>query len=171
MGTSFGGKVAAWIAVQRPELLISLILEAPAAIRPDGGAGPVSGSPEAIARRLYAHPESMPPMPQVAPELAARRLSFVSRLRGPGRDPELEAGLREAATPTLVLFGTQDGVIPPDMGRIYPELMPNAHLVFIYDAGHAIAAERPAAFVEVVADFLERNDAFVISRNRTAIFP
>jgi pimeloyl-ACP methyl ester carboxylesterase len=57
------------------------------------------------------------------------------------------------------------------MGRIYKDLMPDAHLVFVYDAGHAVAAERPEAFVEVVGDFLEREDAFVISRNRTVILP
>ena len=46
-----------------------------------------------------------------------------------------------------------------------------SHLVFVYDAGHAIAAERPEAFAEVVADFLERDDAFLISRAKTVIFP
>jgi pimeloyl-ACP methyl ester carboxylesterase len=98
-------------------------------------------------------------------------LLLVRRLRGPNRDPELEARLRDLATQTLVVFGTLDGVIPPDMGRIYKELMPNAHLVFVYDAGHAIAAERPEAFAEVVVDFLERTDAFVISRGRTVVLP
>jgi hypothetical protein len=43
--------------------------------------------------------------------------------------------------------------------------------VFVYDAGHAIAAERPEAFVDVVADFLERGDAFLIRRSRTVVFP
>jgi pimeloyl-ACP methyl ester carboxylesterase len=62
-------------------------------------------------------------------------------------------------------------VITPEMGRIYKDLMPDAHLVFIYDAGHEAAAERPEAFVEVVGDFLEREDAFVISRSRTVILP
>jgi pimeloyl-ACP methyl ester carboxylesterase len=57
------------------------------------------------------------------------------------------------------------------MGRIYKDLMPDAHLVFVYDAGHAIAAERPEAFVDVVADFLERGDAFLIRRSRTVVFP
>ena len=170
MGTSFGGKVGCWLAVLRPELVISLVLEAPAAIRPDGSQ-PVSGTPGDIARRLYAHPELMPPMPPADPVLAARRLALVTRLRGPGRDPALEDCLRALDIPALVLFGTRDAVVPPDMGRIYEELMPDAHLVFVYDAGHAIAAERPEAFAEVVGDFLERNDAFVISRNRTVLMP
>jgi pimeloyl-ACP methyl ester carboxylesterase len=147
-----------------------LVLEAPAAIRPEG-TEPVSGTPEEIARRLYAHPERMPAAPAVNPAQAAQALALVRRLRGPGRDAALEDRLGYLATPTLVVFGTLDSVIPPDMGRIYKELMPNSHLVFVYDAGHAIAAERPEAFAEVVIDFLERNDAFLISRAQTVIFP
>jgi pimeloyl-ACP methyl ester carboxylesterase len=71
----------------------------------------------------------------------------------------------------LAVFGTRDTVIPPEIGRLYKDLIPNAHLVFVYDAAHAIAAERPEAFVEVVGDFLEREDAFVISRAKTMILP
>lgn len=170
MGTSFGGKVALWLAAQRPALVRALVLEAPAAIRPEG-TQPVSGTPEEIARRLYAHPERMPAAPAVDPAQAAQALALVGRLRGPGRDKALEDRLRGVATPVLVVFGTLDSVIPPDMGRLYKELMPHAHLVFVYDAGHAIAAERPEAFTEVVVDFLERGDAFLISRGKTVIFP
>lgn len=170
MGTSFGGKVALWLAAQQPALVRALVLEAPAAIRPEG-MEPVSGMPEQVARLLYAHPERMPGAQAVDPARASQALALVRRLRGPGRDAVLEGRLRDILTPTLVVFGTLDSVIPPVMGRIYKELMPNSHLVFVYDAGHAIAAERPEAFAEVVGDFLERNDAFLISRGKTVIFP
>jgi pimeloyl-ACP methyl ester carboxylesterase len=170
MGTSFGGKTALWLALQQPQIVRTLVLEAPAAIRPQGHQAP-SGSSEEIAARLYAHPERVPPMPPIDPAQAARTLSLVRRLRGPDRDADLEARLRDLATPTLVLFGTRDGVIPPDMGHAYKELMSDAHLVFVYDAGHGIAAERPEAFAEVVVDFLERHGAFVISRTETVIHP
>ena len=170
MGTSFGGVVASWMAVQRRDLVATLVLDAPSAIRPEGSE-PVSGSPEEIARRLYAHPERVASSPAVEPVLAARRLAIVRRLRGPGRDTVLEEGLRGLAMPTLVLFGTRDGVIPPTMGRVYKELIPDAHLVFIYDAGHALMVERPEAFTEVVTDFLERTEAFIISRMITVIYP
>jgi pimeloyl-ACP methyl ester carboxylesterase len=89
----------------------------------------------------------------------------------PGGDADLERRLRDLATPTLALFGTTDTVVPPDMGRLYKERMPNAHLVFVYDAGHAIGADRPEAFAEVVGDFLERHEAFIISRTATVIHP
>jgi pimeloyl-ACP methyl ester carboxylesterase len=62
MGTSFGGEVALWLAVQQPERLRALVLEAPAAIRPVG-TEPPSGSPEEMVRRLYAHPERLGRLP------------------------------------------------------------------------------------------------------------
>jgi pimeloyl-ACP methyl ester carboxylesterase len=170
MGTSFGGKTALWLALQQPERVLAVVLEAPAAIR-QKGARPSSGTPEERARQLYAHPERMPPLPVADPAIQAKQQALVRRLAGPDRDPELETQLREMAAPTLVLFGTYDRLIAPEMGHFYKELIPNCHLVFVYDAGHAIGAERPAAFVEVVADFLERHEAFIISRTETVINP
>jgi pimeloyl-ACP methyl ester carboxylesterase len=170
MGTSFGGKVVLWLALRRPELVRALVLEAPAAIRP-AGLQPATGTPEEISRRVFAHPERMPPRQPAEPAHAARMLALVRRLRGPDRDPVLEARLRDLTMPVLAVFGTRDGMIPPEFGRLYKDLIPHAHLVFVYDAGHAIAAERPEAFVEVVGDFLEREDAFVISRANTVLLP
>jgi pimeloyl-ACP methyl ester carboxylesterase len=170
MGTSFGGKTAVWLALQQKERVLALVLEAPAAIRPEG-AQPPSGSPEEMARRLYAHPERFPPMPLPDPAVQAKTRQLVARLRGPDRDADLEGRLAALSTPTLVLFGTADQVISPDLGHLYKELMANCHLVFVYDAGHAISTDRPEAFTEVVADFLERHEAFVISRTPTVIHP
>lgn len=170
LGTSFGGKVALSLAVQHPERVLGLVLEAPAAIRP-AGSTPLSGSPEEMARRLYAHPERLGTLPMPDAATQAKMRALVSRLRGPDRDAELETQMRDLATPTLVLFGTLDSLIPPEMGRCYKELVPNCHLVFVYDAGHAISTERPEAFAEVTIDFLERHEAFVINRTATVIHP
>jgi pimeloyl-ACP methyl ester carboxylesterase len=170
MGTSFGGKTALWLALQEPERVLAVVLEAPAAIRPRGSEPP-SGSPEEMVRRLYAHPERLASIPRPDPTMQAKTRPLVMRLRGPDRDPDLERRLPELQTPTLVLFGTLDGVIPPEMGHFYRELIPNSHLVFVYDAGHAVSTERPEAFTEVVADFLERHEAFIISRTETVIHP
>ena len=57
------------------------------------------------------------------------------------------------------------------MGRAYQARIPGCHLAFVYAAGPAIAAERAEAFTEIVADFFERRDAFVISRATTLINP
>ena len=170
MGTSFGGTTALWLAVQNPAPVLGLVLEAPAAIRPPGTVPP-SGTPEQMARALYAHPERMPPLPAPDPAVQAQTQALVKRLRSPDRDADLETRLRELPVATLVLFGTLDRVISPDMARHYRELIPNCQLVFVYDAGHAIGAERPEAFTDVVGDFLERHEAFVIRRTETLIHP
>ena len=169
-GTSFGGKTALWLASLFPESVIGLVLEAPAAIRPSGMLPP-SGSPQDLARLIFAHPERMPPLPTPDPSTATRMRALVMRLRGPDRDAALEEKMRALATPTLVLFGSLDRVIPPEMGRFYKALIPNCHLVFVYDAGHAISTERPEAFAEVTLDFLDRHEAFVINRTPTVIHP
>jgi pimeloyl-ACP methyl ester carboxylesterase len=170
VGTSFGGKVAVFLALDQPELVRALVLEAPAAIRPEG-LQPPSGSAEAVAGMLFAHPERRQPPPPMDPALGARIVALTKRLRGPDRDPELEARMGGLTMPVLVVLGTRDRLIPSELGRVYKALIPNAHLVFVYDAGHAVASERPEAFVEVVSDFLEREDAFVISRTKTALLP
>src|SRR5713226_3679942 len=122
MGASSASSTALRLALQAPERVLALVLEAP-------------GVPE------------------------------------PDRDADLESRLPGLATPTLVLCGTGDRGVAPALGRVYKELMPNGHLVFVYDAAQAIGADRPEEFAEVVADFLERREAFVISRAATVIHP
>jgi pimeloyl-ACP methyl ester carboxylesterase len=113
----------------------------------------------------------MPKLTAVDPAIQAKQLGLVMRSIGAARDGELEERMRGIETPVLVLFGTMDHIIPSEMGRHYKALLPHCHLIFVYDAGHAIAAERPEAFTEAVADFLTRQEAFVVTRRGTMIFP
>jgi pimeloyl-ACP methyl ester carboxylesterase len=170
LATSFGARVALWLALREPERVSALVLEGPAAIRPSGHKPP-SGTPEEIARIIFAHPERLGPLPPADPAVQAKQRALVGRLRGPDRDADLEARMRDLATPTLVLFGALDRAMPPEMGRTYKMLLPNCHLVFVYDAGHEISTDRPEAVAEVTEDFLERHEAFVISRAETVINP
>lgn len=89
-------------------------------------------------------------------------------LESPVEEPE--AWMRDVSVPTLVLVGTDDGA-SAGLGARYKALLPNCHLVFVYGAGRDIAATRPEAFADVVADFLERREAFVINRTPTRIHP
>jgi pimeloyl-ACP methyl ester carboxylesterase len=86
-------------------------------------------------------------------------------------DTELESRLGDVAAPTLVLFGTDDRPDAQQTGRVYAARLPNGHLVFVYGAARAIGRDRPEAFAEVVLDFLERHEAFVINRTPTVIHP
>ena len=108
---------------------------------------------------------------QAPARVTALVLEAPTTIRPDARDGELERQLAALPTPTLVLLGTRDSVVPPAVGRVYKERLVAGHLVFVYDAGHAISADRPEAFAEVVLDFLERREAFVISRATTLINP
>jgi pimeloyl-ACP methyl ester carboxylesterase len=162
-GTSFGGKLATWLAVQHQDAVRALVLVGPAAIRPEGGAGRPPG-----AFRLYAHPERVAPQVEHPPEVIARQRALTGRIMGPPRDAELEARMRDLQIPVLVVFGTLDTVISPEMGRCYKEILPNCSLVFLYDAAHESDADRPEAFVALVNDFLDRHEAFLVN-NRSSL--
>ncbi|MBV8086804.1 MAG: alpha/beta hydrolase [Chloroflexi bacterium] len=168
-GNSFGGKLALWLAVLHPEHVQALVLAAPAAFRPEGSRPRTSV--EQQAGLMYAHPERQPAIPPLPPEIAAKQQAFASRVIGPPRDPELERRLTECPVPTLVVFGTLDTVVPPEMGRLYREMMPNAHLTFVYDAAHAVDADRPEAFASLVTDFLTRHEQFIVKRESALINP
>jgi pimeloyl-ACP methyl ester carboxylesterase len=162
IGNAFGGSVALWLATLAPERLRSLVLIGPAAIRPGAQIAPPTSRDELNAI-LYAHPERLPATPQPDPAVLAKQSALVARLLGPPRDPDLEARLPALDLPVLVLFGTRDRAIPPSMGPIYRELLPNCHLVLVYDAGHEVHSDRPEAFVSVVDDFLRRPDGFLVT--------
>jgi pimeloyl-ACP methyl ester carboxylesterase len=171
MGNSFGGKLALWLAVQQPERVQALVLVAPAAIRLEGRQPPAALSPGELMARLYAHPERQAPLPPPDPAIRAKQQALVRRVMGPARDAALESHMPGLNVPVLVLFGTLDRLISPDMGRLYCEKLPNCHLVLVYDAGHEVDADRPEAFVSVVGDFLQHHEAFLVNRQSGLINP
>ncbi len=164
MGTSFGGKLALWLAAQQPERVTALILAAPAAIRPESGGTalpPPTTDAERLAR-LWAHPERQP-QPALTPAVIEKQQALGRRVMGPARDAALEALLPGLQVPVLVVFGTLDKVIPPEMGRIYRELLPNCAFILVYDAGHQVDGDRPEAFVALATDFLQRKMGFLVA--------
>lgn len=167
-GTSFGAKLALHLAVQAPELIDALVLASPAAIRPETGEMP---GPAEIGRYLFAHPERQPPAEPPRPEVAAKQQALVARLFGPPRDPALEAQMARLEVPTLVLFGSRDRITPADLGRHYRRILPHCQLLIVYDAAHALDADRPEAFAATVADFLARRDQFVVRQESGLRYP
>ena len=167
MGTSFGGRLALWLALQQPERIQAQVLAAPAAIRPEGSE---RAAPEERSS-LYAHPERQALTPPPDPAVIAKQEALLRRLASPPRDPELESRLPGLNVPVLVLFGTMDRRIPPEMGRIYREKLPNCHFILVYDAGHAIDVDRPEAFASVVGDFLQRREGFVVTSQSALLNP
>jgi pimeloyl-ACP methyl ester carboxylesterase len=165
-GTSFGGRLALWLAIEMPdrERLQSLVLAAPAAIL----FGPRR---DATPELLYAHPERRPAGGPPPPDVIAKQRVLVDRLVVPPRDPQLEAAMRGLSVPTLVLFGSEDRITPAEYGRLYRELLPNCQFVIVYDAAHAIDGDRPEAFAAIVTDFVAHREQFVVRRESRLLYP
>lgn len=171
MGNSFGGKLALCMALQQPERIPALVLMAPAVMRPEGRARPRPSSPEERMAMLYAHPERQPAVAPPSPAVIAKQETLVRRLIGPPRDEALERRLPDLHVPVLVLFGTLDRMIPSEMGRLYCEKLPNCNLVLVYDAGHAVDADRPEACASVINDFIQHREGFLVNRQSGLIYP
>ncbi len=169
VGTSFSANVALWQALLAPDQVEALILISPTAILPAGG--PPAGTPEQRARLLLAHPENPQALPSVDPAIVAREWELVERLKGESHDTEAESSLGEIQCATLVVFGLTDRMVAPEAASIYREKIPNCNVSIVYDAGHAILAERPEALINAVADFVERRETFIVGRGSAIINP
>jgi pimeloyl-ACP methyl ester carboxylesterase len=147
-----------------------LVLIAPTAVLPEGYTIPIMAADQ-IVKLLYAHPEHVPAHLRVDPAQISTEITLIHRLQGASSDTELEERLDQVQTQTLVVFGTADRLVPPAMGRIYRERMPNCHSVMVYGAGHMVAAERPEALTTTLADFLDLRETFIVSRRDGRINP
>lgn len=170
IGNSFGGKVALWMAIDAGDAVSAVVLVAPAAIRDDGPPPPL-GDPEAMRAMMFAHPERQPDLPPPSAEVHAKQTALVMRLIGPPRDAAFEAKLAELEKPVLALFGTKDRVISHELGRHYCEIMPTCRMAMVYDAAHAIDADRPEAVSSIAHDFMQRHEQFLVKVDSEIIHP
>lgn len=161
-GGSFGGWIAAELAVHSPHRVRSLTLLSAAGLRlPEH---PVTdlflAPPEKIPEILFHSPPPPPPgpaEPDIDEILAAYRDStalarfcwkpFMS-------DPKLERRLRRVTAPTLVVAPDDDRLIPVEHAKRYAERIPGARYEEVKDCGHAMYFEKPAEFAEIVTAFV-----------------
>ncbi len=167
IGHSFGGWVAMWLAARHPERVDHLVLETPAGLIPEGKGG-LSSDPETLRRQLYAHPERVKADEKPMEIVRANRAMLAHYHRGPHMDHDLVANLPKIGCLTLVLAGVQDGVIPPETGRLLKARLPHSYLVYVHGAAHNIEVDQPEYFNRVLGDFLTWGDGFLVKRQAGA---
>jgi pimeloyl-ACP methyl ester carboxylesterase len=69
-------------------------------------------------------------------------------------NPKLKQRLHRIKTPTLLIWGENDGIVTPAYGKAYAGLIPGAKFASIAEAGHYPHIEQPAAFKKVLTEFL-----------------
>lgn len=160
-GSSFGGWIAAEIAVRAPERLGQLVLIDAVGIK----TGPAdqreiadifSYTPEALNALIYKHPPPAPPPKDIeaARRIARNRESLSLFGWSPTlHDPRLARWLHRISTPTLLLWGSDDRVVSPDYGRAYARAIPGAQFELIEDAGHFPEREQEGKVAAAVSRF------------------
>lgn len=167
MGHSLGANVALWIAADMPDLVGTLVLVAPTAIRPEA-------SPDApyLPREVAApDPANIWFGEPVSTQLQTAMRDRARNLSGAPRDPELLQALIKIAVPVLALFGTRSTVVSTDAAREYTARLPKCFATMVYDAGHDIDMERPDAVAALVKNFLQHGEGFIVNRDNGMIHP
>ncbi len=166
IGFSLGGWVAAEIATMNAGLFTKMVLVGAAGLQPDEGHVWdyfVHGSQEAFAQ-AFCEPAKAPEYAQYygnawTPEQemqAEQDRQMAARLlwKPYMRSHTLPALLRGVATPTLVIWGRQDAIIPLSVGQRYARAIPGATAKVLDRCGHMPEMEQPEAFVQAVLDFV-----------------
>ena len=163
MGTSLGGWIAAELAIRNTSRLASLTLTCAVGILANDGT-PMDDifrmSAEENARRFYFDPvrvrRRLELLASADPRMLVRNRSTVVRLAYPYFvDPQLGKWLHRVDVPTLLVWGENDGLVPPRFGEAYRDRIPGATLVMIPQAGHAPFEEQPEPFLAAFDAFLK----------------
>ena len=163
VGLGFGGWVAAEMATMRQDLFNKIVLVGAVGVQPLEGeiADQFLLSGEEYARLGFhdqsvfeaAYGSEMSPEQLETWEInreMAIRLAWTPYMFNQGL-PHL---LGMVDTPTLVVRGAQDKVVPVSCAQRYLELLPNARLETIDNCGHCVDVEKPAELGALIEGFL-----------------
>ncbi len=168
IGSSLGGWVAAEIATVAPQFFNKLVLVGAMGIKPEKGEifDYFLNSGLAGLRRAFHRPDQSAEFmrywgrewtPEEA-DLVEQHREITCRIAWKPymHSLTLRHLLPGVRTPTLVVWGGNDAITPINSGEIYARAIPGARLATIADCGHMPEMEKPADFVELVRDFLQR---------------
>lgn len=167
MGLSFGGWLAAEIAVKAGRRIDRLILVDALGIKISDRETPdildvFNAHPDEVVRRSWHDPAANAPRYD---DMEDEELVTVSRNRESlcrygfhpyMYNPQLKRWLGNIKARTLVLWGASDGVVKPAYGEAYAKLIPGARFETIAAAGHHPEIEQPAALAARVQTFLQQ---------------
>lgn len=166
MGVSFGGWLAAEIAVKAGRRIERLILVDALGIKvSDRETADIldvfNTHPDEVVRKSWHAPETFAPRydDMEDEELITRSRNWETLCRYGFHpymyNPQLKRWLGNIKASTLVLWGASDGVVKPAYGEAYAKLIPGARFETIANAGHHPEIEQPAALAARVHAFMQ----------------
>ncbi len=163
IGASVGGALAAEVAAISPRMLRKLVLEAPFGLFDEAEpvTDPWAQPPGALPQLLAAHPERLGmsrPEEAEAIEwqvLLVRASEAAARLLWPTTDTGLGSRLYRVRTPTLLIWGSADAIVPASYAKRFADKITGpTQIRSIEAAGHLVDRDAPDAVAEAVLEFL-----------------
>jgi pimeloyl-ACP methyl ester carboxylesterase len=167
VGSSFGGWLAAELAIIQQHRLNRLVLIGPSglAVEDPPAVDLFTVRPADLPGYLVRDPEVLAPFMPTGHDLAFmaqryREITAAARLtfENPSGNRKLARWLHRVRTPTLLIWGEDDRIRPLAHAKVWQQLLPNARLETVSNVGHLVLEEQPAV-ADVVAHFCAKTRA------------
>ncbi len=171
LGNSLGGHVALVHVLKNPERIKSLILTGSSGLFESGmgDSYPKRGDYDYIRKKteltFYNPATATKELVDEVFEITNNRLKvikIISLAKSAIRN-NLGEELNQIQKPTLLIWGNNDTITPPFVGREFNKLIPNSELYFIDKCGHAPMMEVPEEFNEILNSFLTKLHKPIVS--------
>jgi pimeloyl-ACP methyl ester carboxylesterase len=164
LGNSLGGHVALVHILKHPERISSLILTGSSGLFENGmgDSYPKRGDYEYIRKKtqltFYDPAMSTKELVDEVFEITNNRLKVIKiiALAKSAIRSNLGEELNQIKQPTLLIWGNNDTITPPFVGKEFNRLIPNSELYFIDKCGHAPMMEVPGEFNKILSSFLTK---------------
>ncbi|MFP5042229.1 alpha/beta fold hydrolase [Parasediminibacterium sp. JCM 36343] len=162
LGNSLGGHIALTHILRHPEKIKTLTLTGSSGLFENGmgDSYPKRGDYEYIKKKaqLTFYDPNLADQALVDEvfEITNNRLKVIKiiALAKSAIRSNLNEELNQIKQPTLLIWGNNDTITPPFVGREFNKLIPNSELYFIDKCGHAPMMEVPSEFNEILYNFL-----------------
>ncbi len=167
VGFSMGGWLAAEIAAMCPHGLDRLVLVSAVGIKPRKGeiAELFNVSREDVEQLRFYDPGQVPDYNRLfgkeptTEEREQERRNRETATRWCWKpymhNPNLPHYLAKVPTPTLVVWGNEDAIVPVECAEMYQEAIHESKLHVIDRCGHVPQSEKPQEFLDTVIPFLQ----------------
>jgi 2-hydroxy-6-oxonona-2,4-dienedioate hydrolase len=164
LGNSLGGHVALVYILKHPERVKSLILTGSSGLFENGMGDtyPKRGDKEYIRKKtaltFYDPAMATDELVNEVFEITNNRLKVIKiiALAKSAIRNNLGEELNQVQQPTCLIWGNNDTITPPFVGKEFHRLIPNSELHFVDKCGHAPMMEVPEEFNRILGAFLEK---------------
>ncbi|MBS1916377.1 MAG: alpha/beta hydrolase [Bacteroidetes bacterium] len=164
LGNSLGGHVALVHVLKHPQRIRSIILTGSSGLFESGmgDSYPKRGDYEYIRKKTeltFYNPEiASKELVDEVYEIVNNRIKAIKiiALAKSAIRNNLGEELNQIQQPTLLIWGNNDTITPPFVGREFQRMIPNSELYFIDKCGHAPMMEVPEEFNKILYRFLTK---------------